>query len=148
MKGAAVLLAVSAVLAGCVEVGFRRPPTLRESLRKAEIREYYESVQLAFAQGDAAALAELFDPGITEPMTHAGILEWGRKFFAENGPSRFRIVKLSIEDMGTERAVVLLEYAVETEGGRGDFGGTELDTLVKSGGRWRTAAWKEVRTGY
>ncbi len=139
-----LLALVCLPLTGCVKLGFNRTQDIRESVRESEIREYYSRLQLAFAQGDSEALAVLFDPAIKKPMTHAQIITWGRKFFSKNGPAHFRIIKLTIDDMGTERAVVTLEYAVETEGGAGDFGGTEIDTLTKKKGRWLTAAWEVV----
>lgn len=139
-----MFLAFAAGLAGCGWIGFRRPPTDDELRLSAEVRSYYTQVQGAFAGGDAQALSSLFDAGIVAPMTKAQVDAWAEKFFAEHGRARFRILALEIDDLGLQRAVVTLKYAVETPDGKGGFAGTERDTLVRRGGRWYTAAWEKL----
>ena len=136
------LLPIAFVLAGCVS--FARAPTTPELAAQAEIKAYYGEVELAFERGDADALAALFDPSITRPMTREQILEWGQTFFRDYKETRFKIRSLSFEDLGPGVAVVRLAYRVATEDGRGDFGGVERDYLGKAGGRWRITAWERL----
>ena len=74
-RRSAVLLAAGAalLLCGCIHVSFRRASTPEESVLEAEIRRYYWNVAAAFASGDADALAALFSPSITRPMTQSQI---------------------------------------------------------------------------
>lgn len=136
--------ALAALLAGCglLKVGPAKP--LRQSVAERELRAYYADVQKAFAAGNEAMLADLFDPAITKPMTRPRIREWGREFFGKHGRCRFRILGLELVDLGPGRAVARLTYRVETPGGEGDFGGTEMDVLEKRSGRWRIVEWQKV----
>ena len=113
------------------------------SIRR-EIGSYYDEVKAAFASQNPEGLAKLFYPGIAKPMTFPQILDWARRFFSENQAIRFHIDKTEFEDMGPGRAVVRLTYRVTTAGGKGDFGGTEVDFLEKHGGWWVMTAWKKV----
>ena len=87
-------LAFLLLASGCGYVSFGRRVSQEETILIQEIRSYYGQVQRAFAAGNAQALAGLFDSSIVKPMTHAQIVAWGEKFFAENGPARFRIESL------------------------------------------------------
>lgn len=118
--------------------------SVEDFVRAKEIKSFYTDVQRAFAAGNAGALAALFDSGIAKPMTHAEILKWSTKFFQENSEISFHIDKLTIDDMGPGRGVVRLTYHVTTAGGKGDFGGTEIDILEKHGGWWRIISWEKV----
>lgn len=132
------------LLSGCRYVSFARPRSDDELRLEREVRAYYNEVRLAFAAGNSQALSSLFDPNITKPMTKAQVDAWADKFFNEHGRARFRIKHFELEELGFERAVVLLEYAVEPSSGHGGFGGSERDTLVKRGGRWYTASWEKI----
>ena len=68
----------------------------------------------------------------------------GQKFFSENGPAVFKIERVEYERLGYENAVVLLTYRVETKNGKGNFGGTERDVLVKRGRRWIMTSWEKA----
>lgn len=138
-----LVLLLLPLTSACGWISFEKKVGGEEYAAREEIRVYYLEVQKAFALRDHAALAALFDPSITKPMTQAQIQEWGRKFFAENQAVSFHIDKLSFDDIGPGRAVVLLTYHVTTSGGKGDFGGTEADELQKRGGRWRVTAWEK-----
>ena len=131
------------LLAGCLRLGFERRATTEEIVLKAEIRAFYGQVQQAFAAGTPRALAALFSPTIARPMSHAEILAWAERFFSEHGHARFRVERLEFDELGHLQALVTLTYRVETPGGRGDFGGTEQDTLVKTSGRWTISAWEK-----
>ena len=117
---------------------------MREQVAEGEIRSYYGEVKQAFALGLPEALTLLFSPSITKPMTHEEIRAWAEKFFGDNGPSRFIIEELDIQELGAGRAVVLMKYHVETKSGKGDFRGTELNTLKKKHGRWRMTEWEKL----
>lgn len=134
---------LSAAEAGCGWVSFERRLSDQEYAARSEIRVYYEQVQTVYAAGNAQALAGLYDPGITQPMTRAQILAWGEKFFGENTAVRFKVLRLEFDVVGAGRAVVTLTYRVITEGGRGDFSGTETDILEKHGGRWKMMSWEK-----
>ena len=138
---AALLVVLSA---GCFRVDFSRKVTDEEYVLRTEIRSYFDQVSAAYASANAEALAGLFEPGIGRPMTREQILAWAKDFFHQHGPARFKIERLEIESVGHVEAVVLMTYRVETPGGRGAFGGTERDFLVKRGGRWSTAAWDRL----
>ena len=138
---AALLLASSC---SWVTVGFGRAVSDDELRLRADVRAYYDDVVQAFAAGNPDALAQLFDAAIAKPMTHAQILDWGRKFFGEHGTASFKIEKFEYERLGYENAVILLTYRVETKTGKGAFGGTERDYLVKRGKRWIVTAWEKV----
>ncbi len=118
--------------------------THEEGRVEAEVRSYYRDVQKAFSARDPQALAALFDPAITQPMTHGQILDWGRKFYGENSEVRFHIDKLDVRDLGPGRAVVNLRYHVTTKDNKADFGGAEIDTLVRRGGKWLMTEWEKV----
>ncbi len=138
----ALLLALTAsLLCGCIRVSFRRAETSEETALQAEVRRYYWQVAAAFAAGDADALAELFSPAITHPMTQTGIRDWARDFFAKNGRARFKVTELRFEELGFSRAVVTLKYRVEPLKPEGAFGGVETDRLERRGGKWSVTAW-------
>ena len=140
------LLLAALLLQGCayVDVGFGRKVSEDELRLRTEVRAYYDDVVRAFAAGNPDALTQLFDAAIAKPMTRDQIQAWGRKFFGEHGPARFKIEKVDYERLGYENAVVLLTYRVETKDGKGGFGGTERDTLVKRGRRWTMTEWEVV----
>lgn len=137
-----VFLLLSVGLVGCGWISFRKPPSDDELRLSEEVRSYYTEVQRAFAAGNAQALSALFDAGIAWPMTKAQVEDWAETFFAEHGRAHFRILELTIDDLGLARAVVTLKYAVETPDGKGGFAGSERDTLVRRAGRWYTASWE------
>ena len=139
-----VAVALSVGLAGCGWVGFRKPLGDDELRLSSEVRAYYAEVQRAFAAGNAQALSALFDAGIVAPMTKPQVDAWAEKFFAEHGRARLRILALTIDDLGLQRAVVTLRYSVVTPDGKGGFAGAERDTLVRRAGRWYTAAWEKL----
>ena len=134
----------AALLAGCGYVSFRKPPTDQEIRTRAELREYYEGVQRAFAAGNSQALASMFDASITKPMSKPQIEKWAEDFFKEHGRAAFRVVKLELDELGPGRAVATLTYKVETPSGKGSFGGTVRDELVKRHGRWYMTAWEKI----
>lgn len=138
------LAAAAALLASCGYVSFGRAVSDEEMLLRDSVRGYYDEVAVAFAAGNADALALLFDASIAKPMTRDQITAWGRDFFAKHGPGRFKVVKLEYERLGHESAVVLLTYRVETLDGKGDFGGVERDYLAKRGKRWLVTSWEKV----
>lgn len=131
------------IFSGCIVPSLRKPPTLEESLKEKELRDYYRDVQNAFAQGDAKALADLFDPSIAKPMTYGQILAWGEKFFGEHGPALFHVDKMEILELGWRRAVTRLTYRVKTKSGRGDFGGAERNSFIRKDGRWLMSSWEK-----
>jgi hypothetical protein len=139
-------LAVSAaiLLSGCGSIGFQKHLTDDELRLQREVRDYYAQVQRAFAAGNSQALASLFDASIVKPMTKKEIEAWGEKFFGEHGRGAFKLKSLTLDDLGRERAVVTIKYEVTTPTGKGGFGGTEQDTLVKRSGRWYTAEWEKL----
>lgn len=142
-----ILPLVAALCVGAcayVDVGFGRKVSDDELRLRAEVRAYYDDVVRAFAAGNPDALTMLFDAAIAKPMTRDQIQAWGRKFFGEHGPARFKVEKIEYERLGYENAVVLLTYKVETTDGKGGFGGTERDVLVKRGRRWSMTEWEVV----
>lgn len=141
---ALVVIAASLALGGCGWIGFRKHLTDDEIRLQREVRAYYAEVQRAFAAGNSQALSSLFDPSIVKPMTKKEVEAWAEKFFAENGRGHFKLLSLSLDDLGRERAVVTIRYEVTTPSGKGGFGGSEQDTLVKRSGRWYTAAWVKL----
>ncbi|UPT73267.1 MAG: hypothetical protein M0D55_15460 [Elusimicrobiota bacterium] len=140
---AAPLMAIL-LFAGCAYVSFGRKVGDDELRARADVRAYYDEVAQTFAAGNAEALALLFDAAINKPMTREGILAWARKFFGEHGGARFKVERIEYERLGRENAVVLLTYRVETKDGRGSFGGTERDVLVKRGRRWTMTEWEKA----
>ena len=128
----------------CGYVSFGRKVSDDELRLRSDVRAYYDEAALAFAAGSADALASLFDAAIAKPMTREQIREWGRTFFADHGPARFKVEKLEYERLGYENAVVLLTYRVETKDGKGSFGGTERDVLAKRGRRWIVTSWEKA----
>lgn len=134
----------AASLGGCGWISFDRRMSLREFAAQAEIKAYYDEVKNAFAARDAEALAALYDPGITQPLTYPQIRDWARRFFAGNENVRFRVETLRFERLGAGRATVLLAYEVTTRGGKGDFAGTEIDELEKRDGSWRIISWRKA----
>ncbi|MDE2144053.1 MAG: hypothetical protein KGJ84_16715 [Elusimicrobia bacterium] len=135
------------LLAGCgvFTLNFGRKITDEESILRTEIKEYYDEAGAAFAAGNAARLADLYDPGIARPMTKDQIRAWGEDFFKKHGPAAFKIEKLDFEGVGHVSAVVELTYRVETKDGDGSFGGVERDELVKHGRHWSISAWTKLR---
>jgi len=145
MRRSAAVAAAALVLTGCgFSVNFGRKVSEEELILRDEIRAYYSEAAAAFAAGNAGALAELYEPGISHPMTKDQILAWGEDFFKKHGPARFKVEKLDFEGVGHVQAEVLLTYRVETRDGDGSFGGTERDRLVKRGRRWSMASWDKV----
>lgn len=144
-RGMGRLLLIAAVLAsGCGYVSFGRKVGDDELRLRADVRAYYDEVVRAFAAGNPDALTMLFDATIAKPMTRDQIQAWGVKFFAANGPASFKVQRVEFERLGYENAVVLLTYRVETKGGKGDFGGTERDILVKHGRQWVVTEWEKA----
>ena len=140
----ASIFGLALALGGCGYVSFARRMSDQELLLRSDVRAYYSAVQLAFAVGNPQGLTALFSPSITHPMSYAEIEAWARKFFSENKSAHFRVLRLDIEEIGPAQAVVALTYKVETRDGKGDFGGTERDTLVREKGRWLTSAWDKL----
>lgn len=143
-RGWALALFIGVSAAACDYISFSRWASPDEVRLQEELRGYYGELKGVFAMGNSQALAGLFDASITRPMTQEQILAWGQNFFSENRTAVFRIDKFEVEELGYQRAVVMLTYRVETPGGKGDFGGTERDTLVKRRGRWYVSAWEKV----
>ncbi len=139
-----LLAAAAALTASCAYVSFGRTVSDEEMLLRDSVRGYYDEVAVAFAAGNADALALLFDAAIAKPMTRDQITAWAKDFFAEHGPGRFRVDKIEFERLGHESAVVLLTYRVETLDGKGNFGGVERDYLAKRGKRWLVTSWEKV----
>ena len=140
----ACLLFLGLSLSSCDFISFTRRQSDDEILLQQEVRGYYTEVEQAFAAGNPQALASLFSSDITHPMTQPEILAWGQKFFAANKNAHFKIEKLTIDEISYIRAVVTLTYKVETPSGKGDFAGTEIDTLAKQHGHWYVASWDKV----
>ena len=141
----AVLAAAALALSACgLSVSFGRKISSEELILRDEIRAYYVEIAAAFAAGNADRLADLFDSGITRPMTQERIRAWGRDFFAKHGPAGFKIERIDYESAGHVSAVVTLTYRVETRDGGGSFGGTERDELVKRGRRWSVTGWEKT----
>lgn len=138
------LLLAALLLSGCSYVSFGRKVSDDELRLRDDVRAYYDEVVQAFAAGNPDALAQLFDGAITKPMTREQILAWGRKFFGEHGPARFKVERVEYERLGYGDAVVLLTYRVETKDGRGNFGGVERDVLVRRGRRWVMTEWEKA----
>lgn len=138
------LLLAAVALSGCGYVSFGRKVGDDELRLRSSVRSYYDEVVQAFAAGNPDALTMLFDGAIAKPMTREQIQAWGKKFFADNGPASFKIERVEYERLGYENAVVLLTYRVTTKGGKGDFGGTERDTLAKRGRRWVVTEWEKA----
>lgn len=128
-------------LAGCGS--FHHKPNAEETQRlQQEIRSYYASVAKAFETANAQDLASRFTPEITTPMTRDKIMAWGTDFFSKQGRAQFRVENLVFNETGPASAVVTLTYSVTTTDGKGNFGGTERDVLVKRGGQWLMASWQ------
>ncbi len=144
MRAVPLLLLLAASACSVFDVGFGRKVSDDELRLRTDVRAYYDEVIAAFALGNADALTRLFDPAIAKPMTRDQIQAWGTKFFAENGGAAFKVERLEFERLGFENAVVLLTYSVKTKGGKGDFGGTERDYLVKRGKRWIMTSWEKA----
>lgn len=140
----ALLLGWLALGAACVRLDMGRKLSDDETRIQRELEAYYMQASAAFATGSAEALAALYDPSISRPMTLTQIREWGVKFFGEHGPARFKVEKLEFDRVGYENAVVTLTYRVQTKDGKGDFGGVEQDIFVKKKGRWLMTAWEKV----
>jgi hypothetical protein len=139
LVAAAVLFA-----SGCGGVSFGRRVSIQEYARQEEIKAYYQEVKAAFAARNPEALASLFDAGISKPMTWPQILAWARRFFSENAGVAFHVDKLEFDALGVDRAEVALTYRVTTLGGKGDFGGKELDVVEKRAGHWRIVSWEKL----
>ncbi len=134
------------LLSSCGHVSFGRKVSNDELRLRSDVRAYYDEVVRDFAAANADALALLFDAAIAKPMTREEILAWGRDFFAKHGPASFKIERVEYERLGYENAVVRLTYRVETKDGKGNFGGTERDSLTKRGRRWVITSWEKVST--
>jgi hypothetical protein len=132
-------------LAACGYVSFGRRISDDEYRLRGEVKEFYTSVQEAFASGNADKLASLFSPSITHPMSHNEVRKWAEDFFRQNKSARFHIEQLDIESVSFVQAVALLKYRVETPDGKGGFDGMERDNLVKDGRHWYVASWEKVR---
>lgn len=135
-----VLLSVGA----CVRLDLGRRVSDDELRLRRELEGYYIDAAAAFAAGSPEALAALYDPAITKPMTLAQIRKWGEDFFGKHGPARFKVEKLEFDRLGYESAVVTLTYRVETRSGEGNFGGVEQDEFVKRRGRWLMTKWENI----
>ncbi len=135
------LAAAALLTSACGYVSFERPKTADELRLEQSLRAYYGEVREAFAVGNPDALASLFSPSITHPMTQREIRDWATKFFAEHGRARFRIESLEIDELGFVRAVTTLTYRVETPDGKGSFAGTERDVLERRESRWFVSSW-------
>lgn len=140
------LLAAALLASSCGYVSFGRKVSQDELRLRSDVRAYYDEVAQAFAAGNADALALLYDPAIARPMTREKILAWGKGFFGEHGTASFKVEKIEYERLGYENAVILLTYRVTTPDGRGSFGGTERDYLIKRSRRWVVTAWEKVET--
>jgi hypothetical protein len=139
-----LLLVLLAAGSACVWLDMGRRVSDDERRIQRELEAYYVEAAAAFATGSAEALAALYDPAISKPMTLPQIRDWGVKFFGEHGPARFKVEKLEFDRVGYENAVVTLTYKVETKTGKGDFGGVEQDVFVKKKGRWLMTEWEKV----
>ena len=135
---------LTALLSACGYVSFGRTVSDDELRLRSSVRAYYDEVAQAFAAGNHETLTMLFDAAIAKPMTREQISAWGKDFFAKHGPASFKVVRVEYERLGYENAVVLLTYRVETKDGKGNFGGTERDTLTKHGRRWVVTSWEKV----
>lgn len=128
-------------LAGCGSFHHNPTPEETQGLQQ-EIRSYYASVAKAFETANAQDLASRFAPEISTPMTKDKIMAWGTDFFSKHGRAQFRVENLVFNETGPASAVVTLTYSVTTADGKGNFGGTERDVLVKRGGQWLMASWQ------
>ena len=139
------LVALAALLSGCISLNFGRSVSEEELILREQIRSYYDEVGAAFAAGNADLLADLYDAGIARPMTQDKIRAWGRDFFKKHGPASFKLVKIDYEQVGHVTSVVTITYRVETRDGEGSFGATERDELVqRTGRRWYVTAWDKL----
>lgn len=139
------LAGAAGLLGGCVSLNFGRPVTEEELELRGEIKSYYNEVGMAFAGGNADALAGLFDAGIARPMTQEQIRAWAADFFAKHGPASFKVDTIDFEQVGHVSAVVTITYRVETKDGQGSFGGTERDELShRANRRWYVTAWDKL----
>lgn len=132
------------LLSACGYVSFERTASDDELRLRSSVRAYYDKVVQAFAAGNPETLTLLFDAAIAKPMTREQISAWGKDFFAKHGPARFKIGRVEYERLGYENAVILLTYRVETQDGKGNFGGTERDYLSKRGRRWIVTSWEKI----
>jgi len=139
-----LILAAAVLFSACGYVSFGRKVSDDELRLRTEVRAYYDEVAQAFASGNPEALTSLFDGAIAKPMTRDQIAAWGKDFFGKHGGARFKIESVEYERLGYQNAVVLLTYRVETSDGKGDFGGTERDYLVKRGRRWIMTSWEKA----
>lgn len=140
-----LLAGAAGVLGGCLSLNFGRKVTDEELVLRGEIKSYYNQVGMAFAGGNADALAGLFDAAIARPMTKDQIRAWAADFFAKHGPASFKLDKIEFEQVGHVSAVVVITYRVETRDGQGSFGGTERDELAhRDNRRWYVTAWEKL----
>lgn len=137
-------LALLLLASACGYVSFGRKVSDDELRLRTDVRAYYDEVVQAFAAGNSERLTSLFDGAIAKPMTRDQIAAWGKGFFLQHGPARFKIEAIEYERLGYVNAVVLLTYRVETKDGKGDFGGTERDYLTKRGKRWIMTSWEKA----
>lgn len=131
-------------LAGCGIISFEKPRSVDEIAIEQSLRSYYTDLERAFAVGNAEALAQLYSPSITDPMTQEEIRQWAEKFFADHGRAQFH-PKLEIDQLAYIHAQVTVTYTVQTPDGKGSFSGTEVDTLARNRGRWAIVSWKKVQ---
>lgn len=145
-RARALLLAGAAgLLGGCISLNFGRSVSQAELELRGEIKSYYNEVAMAFASGNAEALAGLFDSGIARPMSQDQIRAWGKDFFTKHGPASFKIEKIDFEQLGHVSAVVTITYRVETKDGQGSFSATERDELAhRDNRRWYVTAWEKL----
>ena len=140
-----LLAAAAAALGGCVSLNFGRNVTDEELVLRGEIKSYYNEVAIAFAGGNADALAGLYDEAIARPMTKEQIRAWGADFFAKHGPASFKLDKIEFERVGHVSAAVTISYRVDTKDGTGSFAGVERDELAhRDNRRWYVTAWEKL----
>lgn len=145
MPGRLAVVAAVLLWSGCSYISFQKPPTVDELALEGEVREFYDEMSQAFASANPEALTSLYASTLAHPMTQDQVRAWARKFFADNGPAHLKLKKVEFDELSYIRAVVMVDYAVETKGARGDFSGVERDVLERHQGRWFIASWDKVR---
>lgn len=131
-------------LSGCGWISFARNKTQDELVLESAIRSYYDEVKTVFAVGNPDALAALFTPSISKPMTQPQIRDWAQKFFSAHHGVTMHIDAMDIEQVGWQKALVDIKYRVTTSDGAGAFVGEETDSLVHQNGRWFIDSWVKV----
>jgi predicted lipid-binding transport protein (Tim44 family) len=120
-----------------------REPLTREARVVKEIQLYYQAAAQAFASANAEALASLYTPDISKPMTQAQILEWGHTFFLQHPQARLLVENLAFDEIAPDEATVTLTYKVVTPDHMGEFGGKERDSFAKRE-RWLIRSWEKL----